>query len=766
MLTRRKVNKVLHGGHSFIEEKAFPAGKLPTAKDVIQRMLHENNQYTRRTAESISQELNDHWIWCNVYPIHHKTVTNKIYELMSRFSYFDRYPKKKRGPTFLTKLHEFIQTTEKLFDIFCQDPIQRRALEVKHQLRMSSDDFTFYHDQNGPRLGKCLKFVERLSSSDIRFQKKADIQHNIYSSLYTGAGTSAALTMDSQMHITDNESECSTDTGTTSSEEFAPPLKMKKLYESNQQNRQSLKNLARACDRFQLSDRSGAAIATSVLKDHGIVTDDNTALVIDRSKLRRERATHRDQIRKEEEILSDSLDGVYVDGHKDATNVILQANGKYYRRVELEEHYVVVGEPGEFYLTHVSPEDGKGKTIAQAIYTALEHTLLKEKLAVIGSDGTATMTGACNGAIRLLEEILQKPLQWAICLLHCNELPLRHVFLTLDGPTKGPDSFSGEIGRNLSGCVSEWDVTKFKPISNPNFPQLQNEIIDDLSTDQYYAYRICWAVILGHIDTDLEMLEIGHICHSRWLTLACRILRCYTSQQKPSPKLVTLAEFCVKVYFPTWFQIKQKHRISDGSKNFYDLLRRIVQFPNDKIKKIALRVIQRNAFFAHPENILLGMLADEDESVRRVAVNRIQVMRGNLASFVIEGQEEFEEGSIEQSEDDEQATGVSNNAVRRFLVPKLNIKAKSYHKLVNLNSPDIQQPPAIRNLGDTEIENIREVPLNLNHPCHNQAVERHVKLVTEASSSVSGFERRDGMIRQKIRSRKLMKCFDTKKQFA
>ena len=41
-----------------------------------------------------------------------------------------------------------------------------------------------------------------------------------------------------------------------------------------------------------------------------------------------------------------------------------------------------------------------------------------------------TMTGCKNGAIRCIEEILGRPLQWAICLLHLNEVPLRQVFVT------------------------------------------------------------------------------------------------------------------------------------------------------------------------------------------------------------------------------------------------------------------------------------------------------------------------------------------------
>ena len=45
------------------------------------------------------------------------------------------------------------------------------------------------------------------------------------------------------------------------------------------------------------------------------------------------------------------------------------------------------------------------------------------------------MTGKYNGAIRSLKELLKKPLQWSICLFHTNELPLRHVFMEIDGTT-------------------------------------------------------------------------------------------------------------------------------------------------------------------------------------------------------------------------------------------------------------------------------------------------------------------------------------------
>ena len=51
-------------------------------------------------------------------------------------------------------------------------------------------------------------------------------------------------------------------------------------------------------------------------------------------------------------------------------------------------------------------------------------------------------------------------------------------------------------------------------------------------------------------------------------------------------------------------------------------------------------------------------------------------------------------------------------------------------------------------------------------PNHTQVVERCVKMVTEASQHVSDETERDGYIRSKISSRKLMPAFKTKKQYA
>jgi len=81
----------------------------------------------------------------------------------------------------------------------------------------------------------------------------------------------------------------------------------------------------------------------------------------------------------------------------------------------------------------------------------------------------------------------------------------------------------------------------------------------------------------------------------------------------------------------------------------------------------------------------------------------------------------------------------------------------------------------------TEPPLISEIPLNeissrvfegnteslqfIRVPCHTQAVERAVKLVTEASMSVCGETARNGFIKNRIQSRQQMAVFNKKSDY-
>jgi hypothetical protein len=97
----------------------------------------------------------------------------------------------------------------------------------------------------------------------------------------------------------------------------------------------------------------------------------------------------------------------------------------------------------------------------------------------------------------------------------------------LDGKTSNDHTFSGPIGKELSNIVKLDINLRFQPVTvGPPLIELEQEIIDDLST---YGYRIVMAIRAGMIPKDLANLEMGPVCHSRWLTTANRLLRLYVS---------------------------------------------------------------------------------------------------------------------------------------------------------------------------------------------------------------------------------------------
>ena len=79
---------------------------------------------------------------------------------------------------------------------------------------------------------------------------------------------------------------------------------------STEYNTLSLKNFARECDRYRISDRAGAKIANGLLKDLGIVVEGSTSKLIGPSKLRRERAKWGNELEKANK--SEKLPQVFI----------------------------------------------------------------------------------------------------------------------------------------------------------------------------------------------------------------------------------------------------------------------------------------------------------------------------------------------------------------------------------------------------------------------------------------------------------------------
>ena len=63
----------------------FPDGVLSTKRDVLQRLLHEDNWHTKNAVQTVSNELFDIWIQSNVYPVSLQAISQRIFKLANEF---------------------------------------------------------------------------------------------------------------------------------------------------------------------------------------------------------------------------------------------------------------------------------------------------------------------------------------------------------------------------------------------------------------------------------------------------------------------------------------------------------------------------------------------------------------------------------------------------------------------------------------------------------------------------------------------------------
>lgn len=716
--------------------------QLPTIKDVIKYILFVKHDLKLKyngkdpsnsdTFAIVSEKICDIWTKASIPIVTKERIIQLQKQHFEKYLHLKRYPKNKRSDSYENKLKCFSVLSEKLFDVAACKCTSFKFCSCLKPKKVPINERNFMLDQRNDRkmaIGgidkkettRLMKRQQRQIEESTRATKKFCSTQETYSdsACYEDAMSESCLEINPILE------------GSSTS---MPSVEAPSTSTANR-NTLPLPTVAKVCDRYGLSLRSAAAVTSAVLADVGLVSTKELTLVIDKNKIHRAVSKARTEASKD--IGSTVIKSIYFDGRKDKTLINEKIGNRYRRKEVLEEHVSVLAEPGSIYLGHTTPNRGTGKEIQISITTLLEGQRWKlDDLICVGCDGTATNTGWKGGVIQNLEQYLKRPLQWCVCLLHANELPLRHLFSTLDGPTSGPKEYSGPIGKQLVGCETKTPVS-FCAVAG-NLPDLPRNVIDDLSTDQKYLYQMSNAVSTGFCAPELANRQPGKMAHSRWLTTANRILRLYISTLHPTENLKLLVNYVVKAYAPMWFLIKQQSSFKDGAKHTYQLTQ-YSRFLPENLKSVVDPVIERNAFYAHPENLLVSMLFDERDHIRELALQKIITARENESS----------------------------TKLRIFRPPKLNFSARDYTEMILWDECLTTTPPVLRHISDEELKNMaKDKILEIDDfPCHTQSVERCVKLVTEASQRVTAASSRDGFIRTRLQSRAEMPNFGHKNLF-
>ena len=267
------------------------------------------------------------------------------------------------------------------------------------------------------------------------------------------------------------------------------------------------------------------------------------------------------------------------------------------------------------------------------------------------------------------------------------------------------------------------ETRNFTPLKSESFNPLPDEVVKKLSWDQKVLYRHVQAVQSGVISPQLARVEIGPLCHARWITFQSRILRLFMTAGVPSnllPKLRKLACYIINIYFPMHMDIKYHSSIVYGAVNLFNEINLVKKHVKSKFdRELILSNIQVNGYFAHPHNILISKLGDEDFNVRKEAIDLINDVR------------KFEDNSLE------------------YILPKIDLTAESYSDLCTIEKVNgrwmflnslgslspVTEPPLIKGL---DLSVFLTHPFTSGLPCHTQSVERLVKVTTDASKAVCG----------------------------
>lgn len=716
MATRSKNEKI------FGFPDILPQHQLPTIGDVLR--LCEQNKFDHRSSPDWNrQELSNREmqksVSQDVFQIYDRaTVAAKTFDrscqmVLEEWKKSQRLVCSKNKKNFPKLLADTKQRWDKLFDLV--DNKNLDPLEASFVDDQRSERKRFIGCIDEEETSKRLRKLNHKTQESARVEReKRRIAENEADNDDLGISSSSA-----------SESENASDY--YDEDEPGPSS------EFTRYNTMKCQNTAREADRKGVSDETAAALATSGIQDY-LGKKFTMRNVIDPNKIRRHRTKRRLVFQESANIEKEiGLEGLYFDGKKDDTYV-LDENG--HRRKIKEEHYVILKQPGNIYITHISPSSGASKDIFEAMKS---EAVISQHIKVVGSDGTAVNTGNRKGVISLIEKEICHEVHWNICFLHINELPLRHLIQSF-APTSGPESFVGEIGRIMYCDLTKLPIIEFQAIEGRNFPE---NIADssDLSTDQQYLFEICMAVSKGECTENLAKRDPGNYSHARWLTGANRILRSYISDVNPSEGVKIISWYIINVYAPVWFESKRAADISDAPRLLFLLVKFSREIPCQRSLKIVQDSIKLNCYAAHCENLLYAMFFDDRPEIRELAVRRIQRARETRSA-----------------------------SVRKFIKPAklLNFEATDYNFLIQWQKIEKYTPPPLLEMFATEtlfgMIKTKPKPESI-FPPHSQSVERMIRVVSDVSTLVIGKDKRDSYIRSIIDAREKRPVFKSRQNY-
>ena len=243
------------------------------------------------------------------------------------------------------------------------------------------------------------------------------------------------------------------------------------------------------------------------------------------------------------------------------------------------------------------------------------------------SDGCEKMVGWEKGVHASLEKIFKVPFGRIICFFHHLEKSFEVILLLYSGRTTSPGSYSSGVGKEVMGDVHKLPVQDFEVLPNEYLLTLIDgtsaEVFKNLSNDHQILLRLLRMVTTGELEERYTAMKIGPVVTSRFTTTEARTLRKYISQDKPSFELTRVVNYLVYVWAPVFLLCKKMNRLEATPSMLLMEVMLTKKHCSNPEQTLLAKSMSFNGQMAHPELVLLGMLASSNFSERKRAVEII-----------------------------------------------------------------------------------------------------------------------------------------------
>jgi len=277
---------------------------LPTYDAVIRRCGYERRELALLAADgnkeptfseiahNVASKLISLYEEASIPTLSKQRVVTMIQSYHAKYiSIKDVVKRIEKSETVKTKVEKFKEEAQVLFDIAACKCADFKLCSCSKEKKVPAKEQQFLTDQRSARrMAIGTVDIQETLKLKKRTERKEHLSKRLRKTSITESTSEYTETVES---VDDVEDAAASDRGgesDDSSEDYVPSTTGPSSSASRVQSqmRLPLENTALISQRYGISDRATAAIASSVLKDVGLITETNTCLVTDKCKISRE----------------------------------------------------------------------------------------------------------------------------------------------------------------------------------------------------------------------------------------------------------------------------------------------------------------------------------------------------------------------------------------------------------------------------------------------------------------------------------------------